>query len=105
MCVIFQHLPIMKWAQAFNVAAILEIGEQQASLDSISNNSNEGEETEAENESFGGSIPQRFQFFKEMFFTVQIYLKVYELNKKQLFTHAKCIHLPTQSLQLSPLSV
>jgi hypothetical protein len=70
----------MKWAQAFNVAAILEIGEQQASLDSISNNSNEGEETEAENESFGGSIPQRFQSFKELFFLVQIYLKLYELN-------------------------
>jgi serine/threonine-protein phosphatase 6 catalytic subunit len=47
-----------------NVAAILEIGEQQASLDSTSNNSNEGE-TKAENEGFDGSIPQRFQFFKE----------------------------------------
>jgi hypothetical protein len=42
-----------------NVAAILEIGEQQASLDSTSNNSNEGKETKAENEGFDGSIPQR----------------------------------------------
>jgi diadenosine tetraphosphatase ApaH/serine/threonine PP2A family protein phosphatase len=50
-----------------NVAAILEIGEQQARLDSTSNNSN-------------GSIKQRFQFFNEMFFLVQIYLKLYELD-------------------------
>jgi diadenosine tetraphosphatase ApaH/serine/threonine PP2A family protein phosphatase len=63
-----------------NVAAILEIGEQQASLDSTSNNSNEGQQTKAENEGFDGSIPQRFQFFNEMFFLVQIYLKLYELD-------------------------
>jgi serine/threonine-protein phosphatase 6 catalytic subunit len=50
-----------------NVAAILEIGEQQARLDSTSNNSN-------------GSIKQRFQFFNKMFFLVQIYLKLYELD-------------------------